>query len=319
MNLKFRRKEAPPEFPDVVTWAAWLYYIDQMTQIDVAKVLGVSRASVVNYLQEARERGLVSIQFDQKSISETVISKSLQAKYKLSGCVVIPKAVEESNLSERLGVAAARVLLGMLKSNDVISVAWGKTVLAAAQSIPRSQLDNLTVVQVVGSFHSTVEFSPEFCTSVLANRLNARCMNFLAPAILSSKHLKEELLKEEVLVNQFKTIKSSRIIVFGIGELDLQSTVVRTGFLKATERERYLAQGAIGTILGRMLNEQGQQIYTEMDDRMIGVSLDEIKSIPCRLAVAGGSQKVEVVRATLRGQYPTHLVTDYETANALLS
>ena len=219
MNLKFRRKDTPPEFPDVVTWAAWLYYIDQMTQIDVAKAIGVSRASVVNYLQEARERGLVSIHFDQKSISETVISKSLQEKYGLTGCLVIPKTVESLNLSERLGVAAARILFSMLKSNDVISVAWGKTVLAAAQAIPHSQLDNLTVVQVVGSFHSTVEFSPEFCTSVLANRLNARCMNFLAPAILSSKGLKEELLKEEVLVNQFKTIKSSRIIVFGIGAI----------------------------------------------------------------------------------------------------
>ena len=110
MNLKFRRKDTPPEFPDVVTWAAWLYYIDQMTQIDVAKVLGVSRASVVNYLQEARDRGLVSIQFDQKSISETVISKSIMEKYGLDSCVVIPKAVEQANLSERLGAAAARVL-----------------------------------------------------------------------------------------------------------------------------------------------------------------------------------------------------------------
>ena len=98
MNLKFRRKDAPPEFADVVTWAAWLYYIDQMTQIDVAKAIGVSRASVVNYLQEARERGLVSIHFDQKSISETVISKSLQEKYGLSSCLVIPKTVERLNL-----------------------------------------------------------------------------------------------------------------------------------------------------------------------------------------------------------------------------
>ena len=96
MNLKFRRKDTPPEFPDVVTWAAWLYYIDQMTQIDVAKAIGVSRASVVNYLQEARERGLVSIHFDQKSISETVISKSLQEKYGLSSCLVIPKTIQKS-------------------------------------------------------------------------------------------------------------------------------------------------------------------------------------------------------------------------------
>ncbi len=318
MRVKFKKRETPPEFPDVVTWAAWLYYIDQMTQVDVANELGVSRASVVNYLQEARERGLVSIHFDQNSISETFISKSLKAKYSLEGCVVIPKATEKTNLSERLGVAAARVLFTMLDPSDVIAVAWGKTVLSAAQSIPRSNFENLTVVQVVGSFHSTVKFSPEFCTSILANRLNARCMNFLAPAILTSKQLRDELLKEEVLINQFNAIKSARIIVFGIGELDPESTVVSTGFLKEPVIKNYLKKGAIGTILGRMIDQNGEQIYTEMDDRMIGVTLGEIKDIPCRLAVAGGPQKVEVVRATLKGKYPTHLVTDYETATALL-
>ena len=67
-----------------------------------------------------------------------------------------------------------------------------------------------------------------------------------------------------------------------------------------------------------MLDKHGQQVYTELVDRMIGVTLDEIKSISCRLAVAGGPQKIEVIRATLEGKYPTHLVTDYETAKALL-
>jgi DNA-binding transcriptional regulator LsrR (DeoR family) len=318
MKVKSRQKDLPPEFPDVVTWTAWLYYIEQMTQNNVAMVLGVSRASVVNYLQEARDRGLVSIQFNQKLMAETVISKSLKAKYDLDGCVVIPKTLEQPKMSERLGLAAARVLIGMLGAGDVISVAWGKTVLAAAQSIPFNEFKNLTVVQVIGSFHSTVEFSPEFCTSVLANRLNARCMNFLAPAILTSNRLRDELLKEDVLINQFTAIKSSRIILFGIGEIDPDSTVVSTGFLKEPERKKYLAQGSIGTILGRMLDQQGRQIYTEMDDRVVGVNLDEIKSIPCRLAVAGGHQKVEVMRATLKGKYPTHLVTDFDTATALL-
>ena len=102
MNIKFRRKDTPPEFQDVVTWAAWLYYIDQMTQIDVAKVLGVSRASVVNYLQEARDRGLVSIHFDKKLISETVISKSIIAKYGLARCVVVPNVFGQANFPERL-------------------------------------------------------------------------------------------------------------------------------------------------------------------------------------------------------------------------
>jgi DNA-binding transcriptional regulator LsrR (DeoR family) len=318
MKVKFRKKDLPLEFPDVVTWAAWLYYVDQMTQMEVAKEFGVSRATIVNYLQEARDRGIVSIQFDQRSISGTVISKSLKAKYDLDSCVVIPKSFEKKNLPKRLGVATARVLLSMLEPNDIIALAWGKTILETAQSITPCKLENLTVVQVVGSFHSQDQSSPEFCTSALANRLNARCMNFPAPAILTSKHLRDELLKENVLIHQFEAIKSSRIIVFGIGEIGPKNTTANTGFLKESERKRYVVQGAIGTILGRMLDRQGQQIYTEMDDRIIGVTLNEIKSIPCRLAVAGGLEKVEIMRATLNGKYLTHLVTDFETAKALL-
>ena len=108
------------------------------------------------------------------------------------------------------------------------------------------------------------------------------------------------------------------MIVFGIGELVPESTVVNGEFVKEPAIKTYLEKGSIGTILGRMFDQNGQQIYTEIGDRMIGVTLDKIKNIPCRLAVAGGSQKVKVVRATLKGKYPTHLVTDYETPTALL-
>ena len=52
----------PPEFVgDPIVWAAWLYYEERMTQEEVADRLGVSRASVVNFLQEARDRGVVTI------------------------------------------------------------------------------------------------------------------------------------------------------------------------------------------------------------------------------------------------------------------
>lgn len=318
MKIKFRKSEAPPEFQDVITWSAWLYYVDQMTQSDVAKELGVSRASVVNYLQEARERGIVSIQFDERAIEGTLISQSLRNRYRLESCVVIPRSGHPDQLSGRLGEAAARVLFNVLGANDIIAVAWGKTVLAAAQAIQRARLNDLTVVQVLGSIQSTVDFSPELCSSVLANRLNARCMNFLAPAVLSSQRLRDELLREDVIVNQFDAIRSSRIILFGIGEIDQDSTVVRCGFLNEALREQYLVKGAVGTILGRMLNAQGEQVYTEMDDRMIGLTLEEVCSIPCRLAVAGGPQKVEAIQATLLGGYVTHFVTDYETACALM-
>lgn len=317
MRIKFRK--APPEFQDVIVWAAWLYYVDQLNQSEVAKELGVSRASVVNYLQEARDKGIVSIKFDEKAIENTVVSQELKQAYGLEGCMVIPRGSEDGQLANRLGEAAARTLYAMLEPNDVVGVAWGKTVLSVAQSMPRTSLSNLTVVQVVGSIQGTFDFSPELCTSVMANQLNARCMNFLAPAVLSHSRLRNELLQEDVIESQFEAIRSSRIILFGIGDIAPESTVARSGFIGETLMSRYKAQGAVGTIIGRMLDEDGSQIYTEMDERMIGVTLEEIKPIPCRLAVAGGKQKIDAIKATLKGGYVTHLVTDYETASALLS
>jgi len=44
---------------NVVIGVAWMYYQDGMNQKDIADKLGISRATVVNYLQEARERGYI--------------------------------------------------------------------------------------------------------------------------------------------------------------------------------------------------------------------------------------------------------------------
>ncbi|MEH6724821.1 MAG: MarR family transcriptional regulator, partial [Hyphomicrobiales bacterium] len=46
---------------DIVVEAAWLYYQDGLNQNEIAARFKVSRATVVNYLQEARERGYVQI------------------------------------------------------------------------------------------------------------------------------------------------------------------------------------------------------------------------------------------------------------------
>ena len=61
-RVKRRALSIPAEFDgDPIVWAAWLYYEESMTQEEVADQLGVSRASVVNFLQEARDRNIVTI------------------------------------------------------------------------------------------------------------------------------------------------------------------------------------------------------------------------------------------------------------------
>src|SRR3954462_13673990 len=90
-RVKRSELSTPPEFVgDPIVWAAWLYYEERMTQEEVADRLGVSRASVVNFLQEARDRGVVTIAVASEHLQSVKVSRELCKRFELASCVVIP-------------------------------------------------------------------------------------------------------------------------------------------------------------------------------------------------------------------------------------
>ena len=314
-----RPAPVPAAFDDVIAWVAWLYYADQLTQSEIADVLKVSRATIVKLLQEARERGVVTIRINTEAASRTRISRALVERYGLAAATVIP-ALEGAPLLRRLGDAGARVLADRLQPGDVIGVAWGRTVLSVARSMVLPEgLAPLTVVQVAGSSTgSTADFSPELCSSLLAGRLMARCANLLAPAVLSTSELRDRLLAEPSMVKQFQLIRSASLILFGVGDIGPSSTVRESELAGNEEIDRYAADGAVAAIIGRFIDADGNRVAGELDGRMIGITLDELKTMPSRLSVAGGLGKVTAIRAALRGGFVTHLGTDEQTGEALL-
>jgi DNA-binding transcriptional regulator LsrR (DeoR family) len=309
----------PAEFDDAVACVAWLYYVDGLTQNEIADVLSVSRATIVKLLQDARERGAVTIRINPEAAGRTRMSRALAQEFGLVAAYVIP-SLPDAPLAPRLGEAGARILAADLKSGDVVGVAWGRTVLAVAESMSEpEQSGPFTVVQVCGSSPgSAVEFSPELCSSVLASRMKARCANLLAPAVLSNTRLREELLAEPPLINQFKLIRSANRVLFGVGDVGRSATVRAADLASREEIDAYVKRGAVGVLIGRFIDSEGRHMIGDLDSRMIGITLEELKALPNRLCVAGGPAKKHALRAALRGGYITHLVTDADGAAALL-
>lgn len=313
-----RSSTLPTEFDDAVVWAAWLYYADQLTQSEIAKRLDVSRATIVNYLQEARERGIVSVHISSEAGGRTTLARQLTEKYSLEGAFVIP-SLEDETLVARLGEAGARVLAEQIQPGDIVGVAWGRTVLAVAEQItlPRPA-QNVTVVQVSGSSTGSPDFSPELCTSVMSSRIDARCVNLLAPAVLTTRELKDLLLNEPVLKKQFELIHATNRILFGVGDIEATSTVRASGIASQKDIDNYVRRGAVAVIIGRFIDKAGKPMSGDLDDRMVGIELEELQRVPSRLCVAGGLNKIEAIHATLIGHYATHFVTDIATGKALL-
>lgn len=309
----------PIEFEDAVMWAAWLYFADQLTQNEIAQRLGVSRATIVNYLAEAREKGIVQVQIKPETAARTALARDLAKKYGLKGVFVIP-AAEEAALVDRLGDAGARVLADLLQEGDTIGVAWGRTVLAVAGKITLPKpLANLTVVQVSGSSTGERDFSAELCTSLLAQRLQARCVNLLAPAVLTTRELKAALLSEPILQRQMELVHSTDHILFGVGDVGPKATVRMSGICTEAEMDDYVARGAEAAIIGRFIDRQGRPLGGDHDARMVGISLDDLKKVGNRICLGGGPAKHAAIDATLGAGYATHFVTDSATAEALLA
>ena len=78
---------------DPYVWASWLYYQEGMTQNDIAQTMGISRATVIAYLNEARERGIVNISIEPAWLASLTLAQSLKSHFRLRECYVIPTRV----------------------------------------------------------------------------------------------------------------------------------------------------------------------------------------------------------------------------------
>ena len=314
-----RLASIPTEFDDdPMIWAAWLYYEEDMTQDEVARRIGVSRASVNNLLQNAREHGVVEISVATGHLRTVGGARRICRRFGLENCLVLPDDGGRRPDFERVGQAGARFLAGRLQPDDVLGVSWGRTVLALSGALLVKALPGVSVVQVTGSAIGTYRFSAELCTSNIANRIGARCIHLHAPGIVSHADVKQMLMREPTLVQQFQIIATCNRIVYGVGSVASTSTAFDSGFLTEAEAAPYIARGAVAVLAGRFLDAAGQAVLDELDDRMIGMTVDEIRAVPDRICVAAGAEKVAPIRALLAGGFVTSLITDQPTAMALL-
>ncbi len=122
------RQDAPVSMPlhfrnDPLLWAGWLYAQDGMTQNEIAKAMGISRATVNGYLAEARSRGIVTLTMEPARLSEFMIARALKERFHLSDCIVIPTAPRFGAV-DRLGQAGARVLERLIRPGDTVGIGW---------------------------------------------------------------------------------------------------------------------------------------------------------------------------------------------------
>ena len=298
---------------------ARLYYEYDYNQGAIAKKLGFSRPYISKLIAQAREEGIVTISINDPVHAETALERTLRQRFALRKVIVVPQSVEQSTLS-RVGVTCARYLDSIVSDSDIIGIAWGATMFACARhAIMRRNISDITVVQLCGGI-SNIErdiYADEI-PKLFADALSGTAYHLPLPAIMDSAHVKQTVLAERTIKHVMEYAKRANIAIFSLGEIGANNAHVHAGYLNDQQLSRLEAVGAVGDICSHFIDESGSICDENLDERTIGLPLEDLKKKDYRIAVAVGQRKVRCICGALNGGYPNVLITDEETAEAIL-
>jgi dihydroxyacetone kinase-like protein len=303
---------------DPVLSAAWLYYEEGLKQEQIANQFGISRASVFNLLQKARDDGVVSVKIDLQRMELLHLAKEFRERTGIEECFVIPSQGSDGPLSMRIARFGARLLERRLRNDSVLGVAWGRTVMALSQQMTQQDLPGATIAQITGSSIATYDFSPELCTSNIAVKVNARSVNLHAPGIVSSANMKTLLMREPILEQHFRLLRSCSMTLFGVTNVGSETLLNDSGFMSTQILDEYRERGAVGFVSGYFFDREGRAVLTEVDDRHIVMPREDFLEVPMRICVGGGLEKIEAIASMIQGDYANVLVTDEDTVRGVL-
>jgi DNA-binding transcriptional regulator LsrR (DeoR family) len=300
---------------------AQAYYVDELTQREIAERFSLSRPKVSRMLQRGRDEGIIDIILIPPPGESAELERRLEKQYDLEEVCLVDTSNPRSPsaVSRELGPPAADCLLRSLRGHQTLARSWGSTLKALIDALPTRSWPETQVVQMLGGLGDpTAESHGVDLTYRMAEALGAKPRPVLSPGLVSDKGVRDALLADPHVRGTLGLAAGADVAVVGIGVPVPGSVVMQAGILTEAQVDDLKNHGAVGDVALRFIDDDGQPVDHEINDRTIALELGQIKAIPRVIGVAGGADKVNVIRAALRGGIVDVLVTDQSTAQALL-
>ena len=291
---------------------AHMYYGDGATQDEIAKKFNISRSLVSKYMSKARDMGLVEITIHDENLHPyKQLEEKLRKRFDLEDIICV-NAPDPSQSKNRMGIAAAKYLVRMLKADSVIGVSAGTTVYEVAYNITvQIPMPNVTFVPLVGGMGKAhTDIQANVICDIFTRRIGGTSIELHVPVMVDDVPSKEVFMRQRYIKEVFNTARNVDIAIVGIGGKPTYHEMTKAYFHQATD--------VIGDICYNFIDKDGHAVESEWNKRVMAIDLDDIKRIPLVIGVAGGANKVEGIYAALVGQLVNVLVTDVQTANKLL-
>jgi DNA-binding transcriptional regulator LsrR (DeoR family) len=303
---------------------ARMYYERDMSQSTIAEQLGLSQATVSRLFKRARQEGVIRISVSVPQGVYSELEEQLIDRYQLRDAIVVDsiRSDDDKVIMRELGAAASYYVESVVKQNDVIGLSsWSSTLLAVVDALhPVPRKAEIRVLQILGGVgNPSAETHANRLTARFADLVGGTAVFLPAPGVVGSEAARQVLLDDVYVRQALELFDQVTLALVGIGAIQPSSLLAASGNIFSEEELQLLkSNNAVGDILLHFFDNDGNPVKTILEDRVVSMSLEQLRKVDRAIAVAGGRRKFEAIRGALRGRWINILITDRFTAEGLV-
>ncbi len=302
---------------DVKTRVAWLYYVEGLTQDEVANKVGLNRSRVLRILSAARLDGTVQIRVTTRLSHCVALERALEKRWGLTQAIVLPTPQDEAQLRTIIGAEVGAYISQALSANMTIGLGWGKTLSAAVPAIVPRNPDGIRVMSLLGGLTRVSDQNPSEFAWRVAARLGAECYMMAGPVFAPDPVTRDALAAHTGMSDIFLRARSLDMAIVSVGDLTPHSVFRQYGLLTSEEQASLERAGAIGDVLCHFVDADGNIVDHPVNRRVLAVNPLDLRGTRNIILASGGWQKFGVIRAALKLLQPTVLIVDELVAERL--
>ncbi len=297
---------------------AWMYYVEGLTQSEIADKLGIGRVTVVRNINEAIRQREVKIWIKGEIADCVSLENELKQVFGLEDAVVVPQPSIPTNINKSIGVAAGMYTTDQLTDDFILGVGWGATLYESLATLSPRNLSGVEVISLLGGVVEARRYNPGEFAWQFANTVGADCYLLTAPAIVDSAATRDALVNRCGLSTVFEHGAKMNMALLSVGNMEQQATSFRFGFMSEDDRISLTAKGAVGDLLYNFFDAQGRLVDHPINSRVMSMPVDKIRSVPKRVIASGGNHKIEALLGAIKLVDCNVLITNESTARALI-
>lgn len=303
---------------DPAVRAAWLYYVEGLTQEQIAQAMHVSRAKVIRLLASARETGVVRIRIDGKGTRQLALERDLVRAFQLKEAIVAPSPVDAAAVDAIVGEAAGAYMSAQVRDGMSVGVGWGQTLSMSLKAIGTQSHERLAVVSLLGGMTHSRAMNPSAVARRMADAFGAECYQLTAPVFVANEAMRDALWAEPGLRELRERARNVELALVSVGDLSEGATVFRERLLPRSALASLRKADAVGDVLCQFVDREGRVVDHPVSRRVVAFGLDDLRRLPKVVIAAGGARKAVAIRAALKATRASVLITDEAAARALL-